>query len=103
MFTYKQYLIFRCILIVILMLMAIVLIAGSAQAKKLSYVAVVDVHEGSGLRCRRGPGTEYAGYGMFAAGARLLVLEEHEGWARVAWPKIPEHELGWVCMDYLQK
>ena len=102
MFTYKQYFILRCILIVILLLMAIVLIAEGAQAEKFPYVAVVDVHEGSGLRCRRGPSTEYAGYGMFAAGARLLVLEEYEGWARVAWPKIPEHELGWVFMEYLK-
>lgn len=102
MFTYKQYFILRCILIGIFLLMVLVFVFGGAEAECTPRTAVVDVHPESGLRCRKGPGPEYNDYFLLADNARVLVLEEKNGWGLVAWPKYPEYPMGWVCMDYLK-
>lgn len=102
MMTYRQYFILRCILVAIFVLMAIVFAIGAADAEIQPYAAAVNVHEDSGLWCREGPGAQTQPLWMFASGAKVLVLEERDGWAQVAWPKFPEKVLGWVCLDYLK-
>ena len=100
--TYRQYFILKLILVAIVLAGLVVCALASAQAKEVPYVAVVDVHPDSSLRCRQGPGLEYTGYVLFSPGAKLLVLEERDGWAYVSWPNSPEYPAGCVCMDYLK-
>jgi hypothetical protein len=103
--TYRQYFILKVVLVVLVVAALVLAMICGAEAETTSkppYVAVVDVHPDSGLRCRRGPGTEYGGYTLFAPGAKLLVLEKQNGWARVTWPNYPDLTLGWVCADYLK-
>ena len=85
----------------VITLFTIAMAALDAGAIEVGHVSSVDVHEGSSLRCRTGPGAEYSSGARFSSGAELLVLREENGWALVAWPKYPSHPLGWVCADYL--
>ena len=103
--TYRQYFFLKLVLYALVVLGVVLFVLNGAEAemtRELPYVAVVDVHPDSSLRCRCGPGTEYVGYVLFSPGARLLVLEERDGWAYVSWPNSPEYPAGWVCMDYLK-
>lgn len=64
--------------------------------------AQVSVNPESGLNLRQGPGMEYQICGQLANETRLLILDIQNGWVLVAWPKYPEHPMGWVCGDYLE-
>lgn len=64
--------------------------------------ARVAVAPDSGLNVRQGPGMEYQACGRLANGIRLLMLDIQNGWVLVAWPKYPEHPMGWVCGAYLE-
>ena len=78
---------------------AICALASSSHA----CCAVVRVHQESRLNVRTGPGTEHRASAGLSNGAKLHILQEQDGWALVAWPKYPDHPMGWVSLDYLQK
>lgn len=74
-------------------------LASSAKA----CCAVVNVHPDSRLNVRTGPGTEYRASAGLSAGAEIHILQERDGWALIAWPKYPDHPLGWVSTEYVNK
>ena len=73
------------------------------SSNSLACCAVVHVNPDSRLNVRSGPGTEHHATAGLSNGAQLHVLQQQAGWALVAWPKHPNHPLGWASIDYLQR
>ena len=48
-----------------------------------------------GLNVRSGPGGYYAATGVLEYGGKVTILEENNGWGRLA--------NGWICLDYTRK
>lgn len=82
-----------------LFFLLIVVVAAESNAEA---IREVDVHPDSALNVRVGADAEYKSISKLADGAKVLVLEEHKGWALVAWPRYPDNPLGWVSTDYLK-
>lgn len=80
---------------------AIIAAVCTIASNSLACCAVVRVHDDSRLNVRNGPGTEYRVSAGMANGAELHLISVQDGWALVAWPRYPDHPLGWVSTDYL--
>ena len=78
---------------------AICALASSSHA----CCAVVHVNPDSWLNVRSGPSAEHRASAGLSNGAKLHIIQEQDGWALVAWQKYPNHPLGWVSIDYLQR
>lgn len=52
----------------------------------------------NGLNIRTGPGTGYKKIGAMKMGTVVTILQEKQGWGRIADPKV-----GWICLDYIKK
>lgn len=51
----------------------------------------------NGLNVRKAPGTKSKKVGALKMGTRVQILEEAEGWGRIAEPKA-----GWICLEYVK-
>lgn len=85
------------------LLVALALICGIAclalDAQAAMQVKIVQAR--GGLRVREAPTTEAKAIYLLDDATTVVVLEECNGWYRVAFNSPPHAELGWVFGDYL--
>ena len=72
---------------------------GNAQAEVLGPVKLVQAR--GGLNVRSAPSIEAKAIYLLDDCTTVVVLEEANGWSRVAFNTPPHTEIGWVCSDYL--
>ena len=74
------------------------LTGGTAEAEGLR---VMQVQARGGLNVREAPSIRAKATYLLEDCTTVIVLEEADGWSRVAFNTPPHNEIGWVCSDYL--
>lgn len=74
-------------------------VGGTAHAEYMGPVKLVQAR--GGLNVREAPGIHAKATYLLDDCTTVIVLEEADGWSRVAFNTPPHNEIGWVCSDYL--
>lgn len=89
------------IVLYIMLVIGVILLAvgGTGKAEVLGPVKLVQAR--GGLNVREAPGRAAKAIYLLEDCTTVVVLEEANGWSRVAFNTPPHNEIGWVCSDYL--
>lgn len=88
------------LLLVLVLIAAVACMAPTSQAEEWLSVKIVQAR--GGLNVRAAPDASAKPVYLLEDTETVFVLEEWNGWARVAKNISPDMVLGWVCGDYLK-